>query len=154
MNMFSNQDNYLQRGYQIGWHDLVHLFFNEYTDSQPDQGTEALRRIGQTLAQWHPVEHSATVQELETNINTLLEAFNWGFVKMAPAQRELIMIHCAWPHAQESRDEMRWRRASASVLEGAYSQWLMSQGAGNAVPVRWNESATEDVLIFRYALDE
>jgi hypothetical protein len=47
---------------------------------------------------------------------------------MAPAQRELILMHCAWPHAPEHRDEAGWRRASATVLEGAYSQWLVSQG--------------------------
>lgn len=152
--MFSNQDTYLQRNYQAGWHDLVYLFFNEYIDNPSDKNPDALRRIGQMLAQWYPIDRAATVNELEASINHVLELFNWGFVKMAPAQRELILLHCAWPHAPESRDESCWRRASAYVLEGAYSQWLVSQGAGNSVPVRWKDNATEDVLIFRYALAE
>ncbi|KEA49920.1 MULTISPECIES: cellulose biosynthesis protein BcsD [Mangrovibacter] len=152
--MFSNQDTYLQRNYQAGWHDLVYLFFNEFTNSQQDKDPDTLRRIGGMLAQWYPIDPSNTVNELEQHINHVLELFNWGFVKMAPAQRELILIHCAWPHAPESRDEAQWRRASAYVLEGAYSQWLVSQGAGNSVPVRWKENTTEDVLIFRYAMTE
>ena len=152
--MFSNQDTYLQRNYQAGWHDLVYLFFNEFTNSQQDKDPDTLRRIGGMLAQWYPIDPSNTVNELEQHINHVLELFNWGFVKMAPAQRELILIHCAWPHAPESRDEAQWRRASAYVLEGAYSQWLVSQGAGNSVPVRWKENTTEDVLIFRYAMAE
>lgn len=152
--MFSNQDTYLQRNYQAGWHDLVYLFFNEFTNRQQDKDPDTLRRIGGMLAQWYPIDPSNTVNELEQHINHVLELFNWGFVKMAPAQRELILIHCAWPHAPESRDEAQWRRASAYVLEGAYSQWLVSQGAGNSVPVRWKENTTEDVLIFRYAMTE
>ncbi|MGG7447458.1 cellulose biosynthesis protein BcsD [Kosakonia oryzendophytica] len=152
--MFSNQDTYLQRNYQAGWHDLVYLFFNEYTEGRGDKDPDALRRIGQMMAQWYPIDGAATVNELEASINRVLELFNWGFVKMAPAQRELILLHCAWPHAPEYRDEAGWRRASAYVLEGAYSQWLVSQGAGNQVPVRWKDNATEDVLIFRYAIGE
>jgi hypothetical protein len=35
--MFSNQDTYLQRNYQAGWHDLVYLFFNEFSDGQSDK---------------------------------------------------------------------------------------------------------------------
>ncbi len=152
--MFSDRDTYLQRNYHAGWHDLVYLFFNEFTDGQTDRDPDALRRIGQMLAQWYPIERATTVNELEASINRVLEVFNWGFVKMAPAQRELILLHCAWPHAPESRDETQWRRASAWVLEGAYSQWLVSQGAGNHVPVRWKDNGTEDVLMFRYAISE
>ncbi|MFS2221807.1 cellulose biosynthesis protein BcsD [Pantoea sp. B65] len=151
--MFNDHDHYLQRSYQAGWHDLVNLFFNEFSAGETEQGCETLRRIGRMLAEWYPVDRVTTVSILENNINTVLELFNWGFVRMAPAQRELIIMHCAWPHAPASRDEASWRKASACMLEGAYSQWLQSQGGGN-VPVRWKDNATEDVLLFRYALAE
>lgn len=146
-----NQDAYLQRTFQAGWHDLVYLFFDQYTRGDKENDLADLRRIGQMLAQWYPLESAATVSELEASINRILELFNWGFVKMAPAQRELILLHCGWPHAPEQRDQAVWRRTSAHMLEGAYSQWLVSQGAGRDVPVRWRDNATEDVLMFRYA---
>ncbi|MGR4050827.1 cellulose biosynthesis protein BcsD [Kosakonia cowanii] len=146
-----NQDVYLQRTFQAGWHDLVYLFFEKYGEGDKENDPAALRRIGQMLAQWYPLESTATVSELETGINRILALFNWGFVKMAPAQRELILLHCGWPHAPEQRDRALWRRTSAHMLEGAYSQWLVSQGAGSHVPVRWRDNATEDVLLFRYA---
>ncbi|NDL61690.1 cellulose biosynthesis protein BcsD [Acerihabitans arboris] len=149
-------DDYLQRRYQAGWHDLVHIMFaNILIKKDEVDNHEALRNIGQSLAQWYPLPGCNTVHELEIHLNKILDFFNWGFLKIAPAERELILVHCAWPHAPRMEDEGRWRQASAWVLEGAYSQWLLSQGGENQVPVIWNnQDMTKDVLIFRYALQE
>jgi len=142
----------LQKDFQAGWHDLVHLFFNQYLASNgTDQGIANLRNIGKSLAQLHPIGGSKTVDELEGNLNAKLSYFNWGFVRIAPAQTELILAHCAWPHAPKRNDEPKWRLASACILEGAYSQWLVSQGGDGKLPVIWEERNTQDVLLFRYA---
>lgn len=149
--MMFDQDSYLQRGYKTGWHDLINFLFYEFSSGETNEGCKTLRRIGQQLGELHTIENSSTLSQLEKNINTVLEVFNWGFVKMAPANSELLIMHCAWPHAPKSVNK-KWSRASASILEGLYTQWLTSQGGNKSVPVLWNENATEDIFIFRYAL--
>lgn len=152
----SGRDDYLQRRYQAGWHDLVHIMFANILVKKDDVSNhDALRNIGQSLAEWYPMPACSMLHELESHLNKILDVFNWGFLKIAPAERELILVHCAWPHAPRPEDEGRWRQASAWVLEGAYSQWLAAQGGSRAVPVIWNnQDMTKDVLIFRYALQE
>ncbi|EMI5491047.1 cellulose synthase [Providencia stuartii] len=149
--MIYDQDSYLQRSFKTGWHDLINFLFYEFSSGETNEGYNTLRKVGRQLGELHKIENSSTLAQLEKNINSALEIFNWGFIKMAPANSELLIIHCAWPHAPQSVNK-KWRKASASVLEGLYTQWLASQGGNESVPVLWNENATEDVFIFRYAL--
>lgn len=149
--MIYDQDSYLQRSFKTGWHDLINFLFYEFSSGETNEGYNTLRKAGRQLGELHKIENSSTLAQLEKNINSALEIFNWGFIKMAPANSELLIIHCAWPHAPQSVNK-KWRKASASVLEGLYTQWLASQGGNESVPVLWNENATEDVFIFRYAL--
>ncbi|WP_170975436.1 cellulose biosynthesis protein BcsD [Martelella alba] len=151
--MQPQENEILQRSYQSGWHDLIQFLFNQViSDSQDSEAHEKLRQIGAAIAARHPLPPCDSIAALEACLNDLLGHFDWGFVRIAPARHELILVHCAWPHTPTQGENAQWRLASACMLAGAYGEWISAQGGRNEVTTNWHAKDTDDVLIFRYAL--
>lgn len=144
-------DYYRQRQSRPGWQDLLQILFSGILSTADDEdGRQFLNMMGSNLAKQHPLPLARTVGELEDALNGLLTEFDWGFVKIEPAEQELTLVHCAWPTASPHNDDTHWRYALATVLEGAYSEWLQAQGGKNHVPLRWQNHDREGSLVFRY----
>ncbi|MCX2943884.1 cellulose biosynthesis protein BcsD [Rahnella perminowiae] len=145
------QEYYRQRHTTPGWQSLVQVLFSGILASADDEdGRHFLTLMGNNLARQHPLPGSATLGELEDNINQLLRHFDWGVVKLEATQQQLALVHIAWPVSPQGQDDELWSIALISLFEGLYAEWLLSQGGQPYVPLRWQESTPEGAFVFRY----
>ncbi|MCG8155630.1 cellulose synthase [Brenneria goodwinii] len=139
-----------------GWQDLLQvLFAGIFSDADEADASAFLRLAGKHFARRYPLAASLTLGELEDRINQRLAEFDWGFVRLEPAEQALTLLHQAWPMLLSSEaphnEERSWRRAFSCVLEGVYSEWLQSQGGHPHIAVRGQSAnVSERTLIFLY----
>jgi len=145
------QQYYRHRHQVSGWQSLVQVLFSGILSSADDEdGRRFLVLMGGNLARQHPLPASATLGELEDNLNQLLSHFDWCVVKIEATQQQLTLVHIAWPAAPQGQAHELWTLALIALLEGAYAEWLLAQGGQSYVPLRWQESTREGALVFRY----
>ncbi|QTF09461.1 cellulose synthase [Brenneria izadpanahii] len=147
---------YQYRQQKPGWQDLLQVVFSGiFADADEADACAFLRLTGKHFARRYPLAASLTLGELEDRINQRLAEFDWGFVRLEPAEQALTLLHQAWPallpSEQQQNEEQSWRRAFTCVLEGVYSEWLLSQGGHPHVAVRWqSDNVSGHTLVFLY----
>ncbi|MCG8707077.1 cellulose synthase [Brenneria sp. 4F2] len=147
---------YQYRQQKPGWQDLLQVVFSGISaDADESDACAFLRLSGKHFARRYPLAASLTLGELEDRINQRLAEFDWGFVRLEPAEQELTLLHQAWPALPptdgQPNEALSWRRAFTWVLEGIYSEWMQSQGGHPHVAVRWQSTnASEHTLSFLY----
>lgn len=142
---------YRQRQYQPGWQDLVDIMITAIGENAGEQDRrQFLQLIGGELARRFSLPHAATVGELEDQLNQLWARFNWGYIRLRPEPTALVLQHYALPPAPTGTQSDGWIAGLAAILEGAYAQWLLSQGGQQHVMLRWQPEDADDSLTFRY----
>ena len=145
------QEYYRQRHTTPGWQSLVQVLFSGILASADDEdGRRFLTLMGNNLARQHPLPASATLGELEDNINHILSRFDWGVVKLEATSQQLALVHIAWPASPQGQDDALWPIALIALFEGLYAEWLLSQGGQPDGPLRCQESTPEGAFVFRY----
>lgn len=135
-----------------GWFDLLSVMIDGMVRNVGEaESLPFLRQMGEALADRVPLPPSATVGELEANINAQLAVFNWGFIDIETTEHGMAFRHQALPVAREEAYQTRWCYAFCAILEGLYSRWLQNQGGeASLVFTRERLYSVADVL-FRYA---
>lgn len=147
---------YQHRQRKPGWQDLLQIVFADiFSDADESDARDFLRQAGKRLARRYPLAASQTLGELEDRINQRLAEFDWGFVRLEPAERQLTLVQQAWPaqlpFEPTPAEEQRWRRAFTCVLEGIYGEWMLSQGGHPHVAVcGQSDDVAGRTLVFLY----
>ncbi|MDX5628132.1 MULTISPECIES: cellulose biosynthesis protein BcsD [unclassified Brenneria] len=147
---------YQYRQQKPGWQDLLQVVFSGiFSDADENDARDFLRQAGKHLARRYPLAASLTLGELEDRINQRLAEFDWGFIRLEPAERQITLLHQAWParlpSEQQQNEEQSWRRAFTCVLEGLYGEWMLSQSGHPHVAVRKQSSdVAGQTLVFLY----
>ena len=138
------QEYYRQRHTTPGWQSLVQVLFSGILASADDEdGRRFIMLMGNNLARQHQLPASATLGELEDNINHILSRFDWGVVKLEATQQQLALVHIAWPVSPQGQVADLWRIVLFSQFEGLYGGWLLIQGGRPFVQLRWQEHPPE-----------
>jgi len=142
--------SYLARkGVSAQWRGFLRALLETLDANMEAESRDALlRAVGGRLAQLSPMPACASLAELESRMNDVLAAADWGFVQIAldNQARALLLTHHAAPVVTTHHDAAGlWISA---VLEGLYAAWLATQpGAQGDVPLRREPLAAGQVTL-------
>ncbi|WP_160121434.1 cellulose biosynthesis protein BcsD [Rhodovarius lipocyclicus] len=147
-----NAISYLaRRGVAAQWRGFLRALV-ETLDTHLDAASRdaLLRAVGGRMAQLAAIPACGTLAELETRMNDVLAAADWGYVQISlDAQaKALVISHHAAPAVSTHHDAQgAWVGA---VLEGLYAGWLAAQpGAEGGVSVT-RQPSSAGVITLRY----
>lgn len=109
-----------------------------------------LRQTGARMARIAPLPPARTLGELAAAANGRLADLDWGLVSFLDQGEALVIRHEAGPWRLPEDPEGPWPAAFAAVLEGLYSAWLRSQGAGERLSARLDLEASDDAVVLRF----
>ena len=137
------------------WRPFLRALAEEIDAVAGPAGRDALLRgVGRQLARLHPVPARESADALALEMNETLDAFGWGRVRIAFAERErcLFLTHEALPRVGGSGDPPgSWL---AGALVGLYEGWMAQQpGADASLVARRVPSSTPDEIVIRYGQD-
>ena len=127
-----------RRGVAVQWRGFLRALV-ETLDAHldPTSRDSLLRAVGGRMAALAPMPACATLAELESRMNDVLAAADWGYVQLSldATAKALLINHAAAPLVSTHHDATgTWVTA---VLEGLYGAWLAAQpGAEGQVPIR------------------
>ena len=127
-----------RRGVAVQWRGFLRALV-ETLDAHLDASSRdsLLRAVGGRMAALAPMPACATLAELESRMNDVLAAADWGYVQLSldATAKALMINHAAAPLVSTHHDATGgW---VAAVLEGLYGAWLAAQpGAEGQVPIR------------------
>ena len=117
-----------------GWFDLLTIMIDGMVRNAGEMESQPfLRQMGEQLADRWPLPESATLGELESNINRFLTLFEWGVITLHTGEKGILIRHQALPVSREAEQQMRWCNAFCTILEGLYARWLQAQGGSDNV---------------------
>ncbi|MBB1202166.1 cellulose synthase [Enterobacteriaceae bacterium 89] len=117
-----------------GWFDLLTIMIDGMVRNAGEMESQPfLHQMGEQLADSWPLPESATLGELETNINHFLTLFQWGVITLHTGEKGILIRHQALPVSRNAEQQMRWCNAFCTILEGLYGRWLQAQGGGDNV---------------------
>ncbi|RVT96927.1 hypothetical protein EOD42_11025 [Rhodovarius crocodyli] len=127
-----------RRGVAPQWRGFLRALVETLDTHLDAAGRDALlRAVGGRMAQLAAIPACGTLAELETRINDVLAAADWGYAQISlDAQAKAMFIaHHAAPAVSTYHDAQgAWVGA---VLEGLYAGWLATQpGAEGGVSVK------------------
>jgi hypothetical protein len=140
-----------RRGVAAQWRGFLRALV-ETLDAHLDATSRdsLLRAVGGRMAALAPMPACATLAELESRMNDVLAAADWGYVQLSldATAKALLIHHAAAPLVATHHDATgNW---VAAVLEGLYGAWLATQpGAEGQVPIR-RSPATPGSVSLRY----
>lgn len=140
-----------RKGVAMQWRGFLRALLETLdANMDPESRDALLRAVGGRIAQLSPMPACGTLGELESRMNDVLAAADWGFVQIAldNSSRALVLTHSAPPMVATHHDATGgWITA---VLEGLYAAWLASQsGAEGNVPLR-RQPAMAGSVVLRY----
>ena len=127
-----------RRGVAVQWRGFLRALV-ETLDAHLDPASRdsLLRAVGGRMAALAPMPACGTLAELESRMNDVLAAADWGYVQLSldANAKALVIHHSAAPLVSTHHDATGgWVGA---VLEGLYAAWLATQpGAEGQVPVK------------------
>lgn len=138
-----------RKGVALQWRGFLRALVETLdANMEPDTRDALLRAVGARMAQLAPMPACGTLAELESRMNDVLAAADWGFVQLAldNQARALLLTHSAPPMVATHHDATGgWISA---VLEGLYAAWLAAQpGAEGNVPLRRQPTAVGSVVL-------
>lgn len=141
-----------RRGVAVQWRGFLRALL-ETLDSHLDPASRdsLLRAVGGRMAALAPMPPCGTLAELESRMNDVLAAADWGYVQLSldATAKALLINHSAAPLVATHHDASgAWVGA---VLEGLYAAWLATQpGAEGNVPIK-RSPGTAGTVALRYA---
>lgn len=138
-----------RRGVAVQWRGFLRALV-ETLDAHLDATSRdsLLRAVGSRMAALAPMPACGTLAELESRMNDVLAAADWGYVQLSldATARALLIHHAAAPLVSTHHDATgAWVGA---VLEGLYATWLASQpGAEGQVPLHRTPSSPGSVSL-------
>ncbi|XBS69683.1 cellulose biosynthesis protein BcsD [Acerihabitans sp. KWT182] len=142
---------YRRQQHTSGWQDMLEIMLSGIAENAGDEDRrQFLNLMGSRLAQRFPLAQAQTVGDLEDALNRLWSDFHWGYVRLQPTEASLTLMHYAFPAAADEAQASLWIAGLAAILEGAYAQWLASQGGQSHVALRWQQDSADGVLTFSY----
>lgn len=109
-----------------------------------------LRSVGARLGTLHPLPVCGGLSELESRMNEILAAADWGWVEVTldTQERALVLTHCAAPAVGTGADPSGgWLVA---VLEGLYGAWLAGQPGAERGMMPRRASGSAGTVVLRY----
>jgi len=91
----------------------------------PMEADQFLETLGTRLARSLPLKRCESLEDLEDDINAILEGIDWGWARIVESGRFIEITHGAYPIIPQDETRRSW---IAPILEGAYTEWLGSQG--------------------------
>lgn len=133
-----------------GWYNLVTAFANTMFMTASERDCYAfMRYAGENFAREFSLSPSATIGEMEINVNVLMHKWNWGQVDIQPEGASIKIIHYALPKFDGTISESRWIKILSELFIGIYSVWLREQGAHEKITLMC-ETFSAERLVFRY----
>jgi hypothetical protein len=138
-----------RKGVAVQWRGFLRALVETLdANMEPDSRDALLRAVGGRMAQLSPMPACGTLGELESRMNDVLAAADWGFVQVAldNQARVLLLTHNAAPIVTTHHDAAgAW---VCAVLEGLYAGWLAAQpGAEGGVPLKRQPAAPGSVVL-------
>uniref|UniRef100_S0DGM3 Putative cellulose synthase operon protein n=1 Tax=termite gut metagenome TaxID=433724 RepID=S0DGM3_9ZZZZ len=134
-----------------GWFDLLTIMIDGMVRNAGEMESQPfLRQMGEQLADTWPLPESATLGELEANMNHFLTRFQWGVISLNVGENGIQIRHQALPVNRDPEQQMRWCNAFCTILEGLYSRWLQAQGGGDNVLLQRERIWSVADVQFRY----
>ena len=138
-----------RRGVAVQWRGFLRALV-ETLDAHLDPASRdsLLRAVGGRMAALAPMPACGTLAELESRMNDVLAAADWGYVQLSldATAKALVINHAAAPLVSTHHDATgTWVTA---VLEGLYGTWLAGQpGAEGQVPIRRSPASAGSVSL-------
>lgn len=127
-----------RRGVAVQWRGFLRALV-ETLDAHLDPGSRdsLLRAVGGRMAALAPMPPCGTLAELESRMNDVLAAADWGYVQISlDANAKALMINHSAPPLVSTHHDATGGWVGA-VLEGLYANWLAAQpGAEGGVAVK------------------
>lgn len=118
---------------------------------EPAQLRALVYLAGRDLGRRQPLGRCETLEDVERLANERIGALDWGWLRIEAGAADVHFVHgCAPLRSWFGDDSMSW---SGALLEGLYSEWLQSLGAGEQLDLRQvgGASGPDDVLRYRLA---
>lgn len=141
-----------RRGVAAQWRGFLRAMV-ETLDANLDPASRdtLLRAVGGRMATLAPMPPCGTLAELESRMNDVLAAADWGYAQLLfdPQAKALVIVHIAAPLVSTHHDASGgWVGA---VLEGLYAAWLANQpGAEGNIPLKRSPAQAGSVTL-RYS---
>ena len=118
---------YAQRNCAEQWRVFLSEMISEFYDQVDTELAENFfHRVGTRLAQALPLPPCASLEEVSTALNRVLDQIEWGWVEIQEAGNHIRIVHGAYPIVPMYQNAPEaWL---VPVLEGAYTGWFRSLG--------------------------
>ena len=133
------------------WGAFLTAFGTEVGQKAPISEMRALMlRLGISMAKNIPQPSGNTLNELESSINKIWFAMDWGWIELNEKESGLFIQHYAVPlHDSFGAAALAW---SPAILEGIYSHWFANLGAGASLQISQFEEAHPDSSLIVFCL--
>ena len=120
------------------WRSFLRALADEFASALPPADLRALmQRMGLRFAQMQSLSRLSTLDDLQSAMNTLWQAQDWGHVSLSQEADELVIRHTCTPLAAAfGVEQQAW---ICGFLEGVYQQWFDDQGAGGLIVTQRTE---------------
>lgn len=133
------------------WRAFLQALAAELAEQMADEEIQSFMYVlGRRMGAAVQPREAETLEEMEAAANEVWRDLDWGVVRLKDVQTSLEIVHaCAPFRAAFGPDGVRW---AGALLEGIYSRWLESFGAGDDLVLRQIEVEEAEVDSYRFRL--
>lgn len=151
-NQLESSLNYFA-GQQVSaqWQGFLQALSGELQQQMPTAEIESLMYVlGRRMGQDMQPDVGGTLEQMQSAINDVWAAMNWGWASVKDVQTSLeIVHHCAPFRAAFGDGGVQW---AGALLEGIYSLWFEEVGGGDDLILRQIELEAGTVDVYRFRL--
>lgn len=118
-----------------------------FATASPEQADGFFAAIGRRLAAMVVMDDVRDLADLETRVNMLWRAMDWGEVRMEARDDGILLRHRGLPRGWNDDIERHWPGLVCALLTSSYHCWFLELGSGPDLHTRVLDASHEELQL-------